>query len=248
MLVDRARDKFVLGDLPGASADLKRARAWSPDDPNILELGAHIKLQLKDLSGSLADYDQLIKLNGRHAAAYNGRSRVYQRLNRHREAIDDLTQVIKLSSERDPTSRNDRAYARAIGGIELEEGFQDIEESLALAAELRGQPNDAEHAPSALLDTRGYLHFLLGRFEPALADLEQAIKNAGKEHEKTLDRVEKLYGPAARRDVQKQLNHELAVMYHHRGQVYEALGRSSEGQADLKRGDELGYDPAEGVY
>lgn len=248
LLVNRAREKLALGDKSGALADLKRASAWSPDDPNIVELRAHIKLELKDFAGSLEDYDRLIKLNSRHAAAFNGRSHVYQRLNRHREAIDDLTQVIKLSSERDPMCRNNRAYARALGGIELEEGFQDIEEALALSADLRGEPNDAENAESALLDTRGYLHFLLGRLEPALIDLNQAIKNAEKEHEKTLDRFEKLYGPAARRYVQHQLNHELAVMYHHRGQVQEALEHSPEAQADLKRGDELGYNPAEGVY
>jgi tetratricopeptide (TPR) repeat protein len=245
LLVNRAHEKVRIGDLPGALADLKRASAWSPDDPNILQLGAIIKLELKDFQGSLEDYDRLIKISGRHAAAYNGRSHVYQRLNRHREAIDDLTQVVKLSSERDPTCRNDRAYARAIGGIELEEGFQDIEAALALSADLRGVPNDAENALAALLDTRGYLHFLLGRPEPALADLDQAIKNAEKEHEENLENRD---GPRARRYYQREFNRILAVLYHHRGQIHEALGHSPEAQADLKRGDELGYNPAEGVY
>jgi tetratricopeptide (TPR) repeat protein len=248
VLVNRAREKVALGDLPGALTDLQRASAWSPDNPNIFKLRADIKQELNDFAGSLEDYDRVIKLNGRHAAAYNGRSRVYQRLNRHREAIDDLTQVVKLSSERDPMSRNNRAYARAIGGLELEEGFQDIEAALALSADLRGEANDAEHALAALLDTRGYLHFLLGRPEPALADLDQAIKNAKKEHESSLDIIEKRYGTKARRYYQTEFNKELAVIYHHRGQIHEALGHSPEAQDDLKRGDELGYNPAEGVY
>lgn len=250
MLVNRARQKLVLSDdLPGALADLQRAAALSPSDPNIYELSAEIKVKLKDLDGALKDYDRLIELNGRYAAAYHGRSVVYQRLQRHREAIDDLTQVIKLSSERDAQSRNNRAYARAIAGIELEEGFKDVEEALEYASELRGTPDTGENANAAFLDTRGYLHFLLGRPEAALADLDQAIKNTEAEQQRVFEQL-RLHGvsPRVRNYYAKQFAHNLAVMYHHRGQAHEALGHVAEGAADLRKGDELGYNPEEGVY
>ena len=250
MLLNRAREKVVLADdLPGALADLDRAASLSPNDPNVYELSGEIKVRLKDLDGALKDYNRLIELNGRYAAAYAGRSVVYQRLKRHREAIDDLTQVIKLSSERDAQSRNNRAYARAIAGVELEEGFKDVEEALEYASELRGAPDTGENANAAFLDTRGYLHFLLGRPEAALADLDQAIKNTETEQQKVFEQLQ-LHGapPRARNYFAKRFAHDLAVMYHHRGQTHEALGHVAEAEADLRKGDQLGYNPEEGVY
>lgn len=249
MLLQRARQKVFAEDMSGALADVERAAALSPDDPNIYEVSAQIKVELKDFDGALKDYDRLIKLNGRYAAAYSGRSVVYQRLNRHREAIDDLTQVIKLSSERDAMSRNNRAYARAIAGIELEEAFQDIEEALEYSAELREKPDTGENANAAFLDTRGYLHLLLGRPEKALADLEQAVANAEKERQETIDALQFRRIPSRIRDFyENRFNHELAVIYHHRGQAHQALGHAAEAEVDLRHGNQLGYNPDEGVY
>ncbi|HUY90601.1 MAG TPA: hypothetical protein VMV10_17820 [Pirellulales bacterium] len=250
LLLNRAWQKFRLeADSRGALADLDRAAALSPDDPKIYELRAEVRFELKDFQGALADYDQLIKLNGRYAAAYAGRSVVYQRLKRHREAIDDLTQVIKLSSERDALSRNNRAYARAIAGIELEAGFEDIQDALEFSAELRGTPDSPQNANAAFLDTRGYLHLLLGRPEAAWADLDQAIKNAEAEHRNQADQLRlDRQPPQVRAYFAKRFAEELAVMYHHRGQAQQALGHAAEAEADLSKGDELGYNPEGGVY
>ena len=249
MLLHRARQKAVADDMSGALADVERAAALSPDNPNIYELSALIKRELKDFDGALEDYSQLIKLRGPDAAAYAGRSLVYQRLNRHREAIDDLTQVIKLSSERDAMSRNNRAYARAIAGIELEEAFVDIEEALEYSAEQRGAPDAGENANAAFLDTRGYLHLLLGRPDEALADLEQAIKNTERDQQETLDKLRiRRVPPQMQAAWAKHFAHDLAVMYHHRGLAHQALGHAAEAEADLRHGDQLGYNPDEGVY
>jgi tetratricopeptide (TPR) repeat protein len=250
MLLQRAQEKWLAsGDIPGALADVEQAAAWSPDDPNIYELRALIRVEMKDLVGALEDYDRLIKFNGRYANAYRGRSQVYQRLNRHREAIDDLTQVIKLSSERDARSRNDRAYARAIAGVELEDALKDIEEALEYSAELRGTPDAPENANAAFLDTRGYLHLLLGRPKAAMTDLDQAIKVAEAEQQQAIRQSKhSRYPPAYQARILQQFAHNLAVMYHHRGQVHEALGQVAEAEADLRKGDQLGYNPEEGVY
>lgn len=248
-LVQRAKKKLILDDLPGALADLERATRWKPDDPPIYELRAKVKLELKDMEGSLKDYDRLLELRPRYAQAYMGRSVVYQRLHRHREAIDDLTQAIKLSSERAPLPRNNRAYARAIAGIELEEAFQDIEEAMGAYADIRGPTDDPEAQNAAFLDTRGYLHFLLGRPEKALADFDLAIKIAEKDRDEALSQLDRFtINEKVRTYYQRQFAHELAVMYHHRGQVHEKLGHKSEAEADLKKGDELGYGPEEGVF
>lgn len=248
-LVQRAQKKVFLDDLPGALEDLERATQWSPNDPPVYELRAKVKLDLKDIPGSLEDYNRLVELRPRYAQAYIGRSIVFQRLERHREAIDDLTQAIKLSSERSPLPRNNRAYARAIAGIELEEAFQDIEAAMAVDADLRGGPDSPGEENAAFLDTRGYLHLLLGRPEQALADLDQAVKIVEKARAAQFEQLDRFNAQEKERAFwQRQFDHDLAVMYHHRGQAHEKLGHTSEAEADLKKGDALGYNPDEGVF
>lgn len=249
-LVQRAKKKMVLDDLPGALQDLERATRWVPEDPPIYELRAQVKLELKDIDGSLKDYDKLIELRPRYAQGYLGRSVVFQRLQRHREAIDDLTQAIKLSAEEQAAlPKNNRAYARAIAGIELEEAFQDIEEALALDARRQGTLGEPDQQNAAYLDTRGYLHLLLGRPEQALTDLDRAIQITEQERDKKLIQLEQFKVNAKwRAYVQRVFAQELAVMYHHRGQAHEKLGHKSEAEADLKKGDSLGYDPEDGVF
>lgn len=249
-LVQRAQKKQVLDDLPGALEDLERAARWVPDDPPIYELRAEIKKQLKDLEGSLRDYNKLVELRPRYAQAYMHRSVVLQRLKRHREAIDDLTQAMKLSTaERATLPKNNRAYARAIAGVELEEAFKDIEEAIAEDADRHDTRDHLDHPNAAYLDTRGYLHLLLGRPEQALADFDLAIKITEQEREALLVKFEQFNASKKIRDFYgKPVIENLAVMYHHRGQAHEKLGHTSEAESDLKKGDSLGYNPDEGVF
>jgi tetratricopeptide (TPR) repeat protein len=253
-LVSRAEQKHDLGDMPSALADLDRAASWSPDNPKIYQLRAEWKLETNDVAGSLEDYDRLIRLAPRHAPAYMGRSQVYQRLDRHREAIEDLTKAIHLSPSREPTPRNNRAYARALANIELDEALVDVQQALDMVEQRaadaqRSMESDLSIAlinvhKSAYLDTRGYINFLQEKYELALEDLNQAIELANSSQERMISAM-----PTSRRAaVQTQFNHELAVMYHHRGQVYEKLGRTREAKSDLDHGDDLGYNPAAGVF
>jgi tetratricopeptide (TPR) repeat protein len=163
---------------------------------------------------------------------------VYQRLARHPEAIRDATQALTLSRGGDPDPWNERAYVRAIAGLELEEGLDDVQQAI----DLYGAPN------AAYLDTRGYLYHLLGRQEEALTDLNEAIALAEREdpwgaaHERRPRE-----GRGGERD-RRRHDENLSVLYHHRGLVLAALGRDEEAQADLTRAESLGYNPAGGVY
>lgn len=252
-LVLRAIDKYKVGDAPGALADLDRAAGWAPDNAAIYGLRAEVKLDQGDVTGSLTDLDQFIRLSPRYAPAYTQRSIVYQRLDRHREAIDDLTKAIHLSPSRDPLPRNNRAYARALANVEIDEALVDVqqaldmvEQDLANAQRLfdDGEVVRVNSQKAAYLDTRGYIYFLQDNQEAALADLNQAIELTNVSHERRLTAEQ----PARRPALQKQFDHELAVMYHHRGLVYEKLGRADEAKSDLDHGDRLGYNPAAGVF
>ena len=37
-------------------------------------------------------------------------------------------------------------------------------------------------------------------------------------------------------------------MYHHRGEIYQKLGQSEKAETDIRRAENLGYDPAHGVF
>ncbi|HVC98865.1 MAG TPA: hypothetical protein VND64_34690 [Pirellulales bacterium] len=247
-----AQKQALQDDLPGALAKLDWVVAWAPDEPDAFEMRARCRLGMNDLQGSLADFNRVIELDGRSASAYSGRGGALLRLNRQREAIDDLTQAIKLSPEHDPGPRNDRAYFRAIAGIELQEGLDDVNAALALVqSQLNAIPTEREHPRMRLfrarpnrekamyLDTRGTLYLLLGENDKALSDLEEALDLAEDSMRVMFDQHPY---------VQRIRSRELAVMYHHRGQIHQMLGNTEQAQRDLRRGQELGYNPADGVY
>jgi tetratricopeptide (TPR) repeat protein len=238
-LLNRAMEKYLADDLPGALAELDRAVAWSPDSPDVFALRADVRLAANDLPGSLADCNKLIGLAPKFAPAYVRRGYVYQRLERHREAIDDATRSIELSSIWNAAEAlNGRAYIRALAGMELEQGLEDVEKALRLH----------ENEP-AYLDTRGYLRYLLGRYQPALADMDLAIDLSETRKANHLRMIERRrVPPQAVGLLLRHTKENLAVMYHHRGQIHEKLGNSGKAQADLRLGDELGYNPATGVY
>ncbi len=255
-LLQRAQEKERLSDPQGALADVNRAAALVPDRPLVLELRAHLKLTLNDVEGSLEDYNALVKLDRRYAPAYLGRSTALQRLNRHQEAIDDLTQAIKLSPSRDAMPRNNRAYARALAGVDLHEALGDVQQAIAMVEENLAHESLTPHKSSmamvalaksqkaAYLDTRGYIYFLQQRYDDALADLELAIQLTDEFRRFLLRQAPAEYHPF----YQRQFDHELSVMYHHRGQVYDKLGKLEESRADLDLAAKLGYNPAEGVF
>lgn len=255
-LLKRAVEKERLSDAAGALADVNRAASLAPDHPQVLELRAHLKLTLNDVEGSLDDYNALVKLDRRYAPAYLGRSTALQRLNRHQEAIDDLTQAIKLSPSRDAMPRNNRAYARALAGVDLHEALGDVQQAISMVEENLARESltptkysmmmvaFAKSQKAAYLDTRGYIYFLQERYADALADLELAIQLTDEFRHFWLRQV-----PAEHHSFyERQFDHELSVMYHHRGQVYEKLGKPEESRADLDLATKLGYNPAEGVF
>lgn len=242
-LMERAQEKYLrANDLAEALADLDRAQSWTPDDPEIYQMRGQFRREAGDLEGSLADYDQLVKLRPKFSGGYLGRSVTYQRLNRHREAIDDLNQAVELGPTGDPLPLNNRAYARAVANMELEEAMIDVQLALDRTPEV-------SPSYSAYLDTRGYLHFLLGRPEAAVVDLDAAIHKSEVFRRETLKLYDERGIPRrARARIQQQFDHELAVMHHHRALAHEKLGHQEQAEADRKQADLLGYDPAAGVF
>ncbi len=237
-LANHAAQKYEADNLDGALADLDRAVAWSGKSPAILMMRSQVRLEKGDLVGSLADCNRIVTLAPRSSRAYEQRSRVLQRMERHEDAIRDISQAVSLRRTSDPRLLNARAYTRAIAHCELDAAYEDIQKAIG-----------SEGENPEYLDTRGFIYFLKGEYSLALADLNKALEIAaenfgmqgfflGGDHRHLRMR-------ARDRRIYEQ---SMAVMYHHRGEIYDKLGNAELAQADLSRGDELGYNPEAGVY
>lgn len=257
-LVQRAQDKVAFNDLPGALADLDRAVSWTPERPIAYQLRAEVRLAMHDVSGSLEDFNTLVRLAPRYAPAYVERGGALMRLGRLREAIDDQTRAIALSPERWTEPLNNRAYFRALAGIELGEALVDVQAALdqydEQINEIRLQIADPSRVAdinveldgkrAIVLDTRGYVLFRQGNLSDALRDFDDAIK-ATQAYEKLA--LSKSTKASQREAYQRKFKENLAVMYHHRGEVREKMGHPGA-QADLDLSLELGYNPDLGVF
>lgn len=266
-LCDRALQEYSVGDLDSAVANLDRALTWAeadkalapaqdansapPDDAaptatalnhrkiaEIFRLRGGIKLEAHQVDAALEDAHHALTL-ARTSDGYLFRSMIWQRKHEFRKAIDDANQAVARGGARNAGALNARAYARAVANVELAEGLTDIENAIKFV----GGDN------SAFIDTRGYLHFLLGNNDAALKDLNQAIELMKKEQAVNLADLETRKVAKAAGDRQRRLYDEnLAVMYHHRGEVYEKLGRSGEAQQDFELATKLGYNREQGVF
>jgi tetratricopeptide (TPR) repeat protein len=229
------------GDWDGALVQAERALSWSPTSIELLLLRAKIYLQRDDYERALNDVESAVVQKPNDQEAQSLRLLCLHRLHRQREAAAAATDILQRSLGNRTEMLNTRAYARALGDFDLDDALIDIEEALA------GNEDNA-----SFLDTRGYVLFKLGRHDDALADFDRAIELVGRERdefERTIEGRRLSESQAAAKARRERLFDEnLAVMHHHRGEVYEKLGRSDEAKKDLFIGQELGFDPAAGVY
>lgn len=246
-LSDQAMQKLMEGDVPGALADMNQAVNWSPTKWELFARRAGLREDLNDVEGSLDDWTNAIdiykrkKLRGNERGQRSGmlsefhskRCWLYVRLGRSKEAMKDANYAVELNPS--PQSLNTRAYARAVLKIdsELADGLRDVDEAL------RQTGRDAN-----MLDTRGYLLHLLGRNEEAKADMDSAISMIEQKREQ--ERLQ-IVGHRSPGRWLHRFDDALAVMYQHRGLIHQQLKNEKEAERDLRRAEDLGYDPAKGV-
>jgi tetratricopeptide (TPR) repeat protein len=238
-LVQGAMRNLMLDDVDAAIRDLDRAIAWCDEAPEIFKMRGHARLEKGDVQGSVEDFTKVTELTPRDAEAFLMRATALQRLQQHEAAIADLNKAIEIHGDVSPMLLNSRAYFRALAGTELDEALEDVEQAL-----------DREQDNAAYLDTRGYILYLKGDHGKALIDMNRAI-TLTERRRISPSRLAMARDPDAQRILGRQKrasDHEIAVMYHHRGQIQKALGNEPQAEADLRKGDRLGYNPAEGVY
>jgi tetratricopeptide (TPR) repeat protein len=235
----RAVGKYHADDLPGALGSFDWAVFYSYDDPEMYRMRGQCRLENKDLKGSLDDFSRAIELAPTMSHIYIERSVVHQRLKDTSAALADLDLAVQRRTARDPQPFNARAYAKAVAGVDLKAALADAEQAI----EFSGPDN------ASILDTRGYLQCLLGNYKAALDDLDRSIELTEQQKQFELDRLTKAQRPeAVIAHHTRKLNEMLAVMYYHRGLVYQKQGEDTRAKADIELGYKLGYNPDEGVF
>lgn len=172
------------------------------------------------------------------------RSQAYVAVGKYEDAARDADELVGATNVNTPAARgmylNWAAYVRAIGNFDLEKGLQQVNEALKLTSAVN------QMAP---LDTRAFVYYRLGRHAEALTDLNLALRDV----ELELAAWEKEYGPGSYRPADADTStrrqfRNWAVIYYHRGLVYEALSEPDKAEADWKQVRDWGFEPTEELY
>ena len=239
-----------------AYALLDAARQWFPDSLLLLFQKAEWQIEDGQKEAALAEWDRILELPIDTVEALKLHSQLLQNAGRFADAVKDWKRLDQMSERSGRPGRaeawNGLAYAQALAQVELEDALDHINEALDLS------PNNA-----AMLDTRGYLLYLTERYEPALADMNIAVrefeKNMGRflppdksaEQNPTEDTKLLRNQPKTLLEVatSQSPSRGVAVVRYHRALVLRALGREKEAQEDLARAKQLiGREPDESLF
>lgn len=234
--LERAFACEARNDVAGAVREMGRAVAWFGEDATLLAARAMLRLESGDQPGAAADADRAVALAPARIEPYRVRAIVHVCRGRAEAALADVAMVVDLAGEENAEAVNLRAYVRGLVGQEIPEALADIERVVA-----------AMPAPSPeVLDTRGFLRHLAGQSVEALADLEEAIALTQLRRQQMvvvsgrIDRLDLLQR-------MRTLDHSLAVMLHHRGLIFEAVGEVERAQADFELARRKGFAPERGI-
>jgi tetratricopeptide (TPR) repeat protein len=206
-----------------------------PDEIARWQLAMALERQSEgDLAGALDSYAKILAHDPDNIDVLKSRATLLQKLGRPVEAVDDWKHIVEVSEKNGPApnaeNRNGIAYARALANVELDQGLADVEIALQEIAKNGAFP----FVQAMYLDTRGYLYVLRGKGDDlklAEQDLNQAIKSM-----QAVVQQQQLLA----------LQPSLAVLHHHRGELYEKLGDSEKAELDFEAARRFHYEPEVG--
>lgn len=200
------------GNKPGFFDDLfnKFGRMRQPNPMRLINrCQAHLHAGKYNLA--LRDADLLIEMK-ELAAGHFLRGEALGRMGKFAESIADYDRALAVQPDW-PIALNNRAYNCALARVAIPQAMEDVEKALRM-----------EQWNPAYVDTRGYLHYLLGNHKRALADFNSILDQ-----------------PLAARFEEQGLGE----IYFHRGLTHRQLGDEELAQADFKQAEQHGYQIAE---
>ncbi|MDX1962738.1 MAG: hypothetical protein SFX18_06270 [Pirellulales bacterium] len=224
---------YLEGDFGSARDHLDSALGILPERNEWRLLRAEVHSRLNQLPESLADFTAVMRDHTCLPDGIQGRAYILFRMNKPDEALAEIDKLVEMRAPSWEGALNARAYLCSLCDKNCEQALEDIN----LAIKLSPQRN------AAFLDTRGYVHYRLKNYQLALKDLNAAIQDY--EDAEELMRLH----PRRRRSHAQQahVRENLAVMYHHRAEVYQALKNEEKAAADYQKANEYGYDPEQGI-
>lgn len=267
--VAAAESAWSQGNQTAALPLLTTAIEMAPDSGELWLRRAEWHRSLGDEQASLADASRALEgVEGRERIELlMQRAELLQHLHRWREAVVDWKEIRRLSdsgtsvaneereegevrsssdtSAPNPISRaqllNGLAYARALAHMELNEALLEATEAL-----------QEDENSAAILDTRGYILFLLGRREEAIADLERAVRlqqNDLRLWQRVFEEQrQQLVDLTVLRQIDQFYRRALAVMLYHRALAYEKT-EPEKARRDFEQiQNELGFQPGPDLF
>lgn len=149
-----------------AAADFDRALELDSSQHEARGRRAVLRLMAQDRDGALGDLDALDKALAPQAWARLTLARLYMQLERPAQSLAQLNQWLPAHPDQEghESALNNRCWARALLGVELDEALVDCNQAIAGAAQ-----------NAAFLDSRGWVLLRLGRDAGALADFDRAL-------------------------------------------------------------------------
>jgi hypothetical protein len=237
--LEQARDREADRDIPGAIRALGRAIHWhGRDDAGLLCERAMLRLEDRDTAGALADVERAAAAATAAVQPWRVKALVHAAREEADAAASAADTVVELSAPGDPEALNHRAYIKALVGRDLPGALADIDRAVS---------GTTEPSP-ALLDTRGYILHLVGRHQEAIDQLNVAInglQRMQRQFKNLRGRVDDRAGLECRL---RRLEHEWAVMLHHRGLACRAVGLEEQAKQDLELAQRKGFDPSRGIF
>jgi len=241
---DHIRDSVTYRDKGQIDEAVRSANRAVKRDPNSLRAVHHrawIYFAARNYQASMQDaqktYDAGFEIE---RSAYLIRESLF-RLKRFDEAIQKFEERFKRGNWRSQldelNNNNTLAWYYAVANRDLDRALTLVNRSLKMAESIRGSPI-VESSLAAALDTRGYIYYLQGKYKLAFADVDEALRQVGKDYLQGLSRGTKL----------EPLKKSLAIQFYHRSLVYDRLGKSSEAKSDRDKVVELGFQPNESLH
>ena len=159
--------EFALRQPESASKDLGRALTLRPEYIDALVRRAEYWRSKRDIVAALTDLDTADRVAPREADIRLTLAALYGSLYRPAQTITQMDYWIPLH-EQDPRAAlayNERCWARAVLGRELDQALHDCDAGLHLTP----------HAPQ-LLDSRGLVNLRRSQFDKAISDYTEALK------------------------------------------------------------------------
>jgi tetratricopeptide (TPR) repeat protein/predicted aspartyl protease len=163
----RALVEFALRQPEPASIDVDRALTLKPDYVEALVTRAEYRRSKRDMVAALADLDAADRLAAKEADVRFTLAVLYGSLDHPAQVITqtDLWIAVHEQDPRVVRAYNERCWARAVLGKELDQALRDCN------AGLRLDPHAAK-----LLDSRGLVDLRRNQLDKAIADYNEALK------------------------------------------------------------------------